>query len=376
MVLDQLRDAIDTVVDTDPGALSDREGYAELTRQLKRLEAATARAGARFETEGRHFGSGARTAAHWIAYSCNLPVQTARRRVRLGRALCHMPSAEKAWLAGDIDGAHIRELADVRTPGLAAAFDRDEAELVGWATELRYGVFRRRLAYWAQRNDPDGTEDDAEKQVAGRKLFISQVGDSWVIDAELDPINGAIVAGEIKRIEEEFFEADWAEARARVGEGVCAADLRRNPAQRRADAIVEMATRSKTMPADGRRPAPLFSVFVGYETLAGRICELANGMVVSPGALVGWLNEAYIERVVFGPKGRVTDVGVARRLFEGATRRAVQLSDRECFHQLCEERAEDCQVDHVIPWSVGGPTTVDNGRVACGFHNRDRHRRS
>ena len=117
-------------------------------------------------------------------------------------------------------------------------------------------------------------------------------------------------------------------------------------------------------------------MLVGYETLAGRICQLANGTVVSPGSLVAWLNEAYIERVVFGQKSRIIDVGVSRRLFEGATRRAIELRDRECFHEFCEERAEDCQVDHVIPWSVGGPTTVDNGRVACGFHNRGRHRRS
>ena len=30
--------------------------------------------------------------------------------------------------------------------------------------------------------------------------------------------------------------------------------------------------------------------------------------------------------------------------------------------------------DHVHPWAAGGATTGANGRVACGFHNRQRHR--
>ena len=30
---------------------------------------------------------------------------------------------------------------------------------------------------------------------------------------------------------------------------------------------------------------------------------------------------------------------------------------------------------HVQPYSAGGPTVEDNGRVACGYHNRLRHRR-
>ena len=29
----------------------------------------------------------------------------------------------------------------------------------------------------------------------------------------------------------------------------------------------------------------------------------------------------------------------------------------------------------VVPYAAGGETTQTNGRPACGFHNRDRHRR-
>ncbi len=48
------------------------------------------------------------------------------------------------------------------------------------------------------------------------------------------------------------------------------------------------------------------------------------------------------------------------------------VSDGECFHPYCDIPACDCQVDHVVPYAEGGLTVDDNGRPACGFHNRQR----
>lgn len=149
--------------------------------------------------------------------------------------------------------------------------------------------------------------------------------------------------------------------------------MARTPAQRRADALVEMARRATAVPDGARAPSPLFTVLVDYPTLAGRTCELASGTVVSPGSLVPWLAEADFERVVFDPAGRVIDVGAKRRLFAGATRRAIQVRQRRCFHAFCDEPAVECEIDHVQPWSCDGDTVQDNGRPACRFHNRWRN---
>ncbi len=182
-----------------------------------------------------------------------------------------------------------------------------------------------------------------------------------------------MIANALGRLEKDLFEADWAAAKARVGEEVCAGDLARTPAQRRADALVEMARRAMAAPAGSRLPEPLFSVLVDYDTFA-RSCELADGTVVAPGSLARWLGEGWVERVVFDGADRIKNVGVRRRIFSGGTRRSVELRDRTCFHPYCDVAAEHCEIDHVEPWSEGGPTTEDNGRVACGFHNRERQR--
>lgn len=177
----------------------------------------------------------------------------------------------------------------------------------------------------------------------------------------------------LEKIEGELFAAEWAEAKERVGDGVCTADLRRTPAQRRADALVEMARRAEAMPAGARLAEPLFTVLVGYESFAGRICELADGTVVA-GLTAAVVGPGLGGAGVFDGPDRIKNVGVRRRIFTGATRRAVEVRDRQCFHEFCDLSADRCEIDHVRPWAAGGLTIEENGRVACGFHNRERHR--
>ena len=376
MGLGVLIGAIDELVSADPAALADPDTIIELHRQLDRLEAVAARASGRFDGDRAWEKDGARNAASWISLRCHRPKAAAKREVALARSLRQLPVCESAWLAGDIGAGHVRVLAGVRRPATEARLAEDEAMLVGHAKGLAFHHFVRVVAYWAQHADPDGEDQAAENRRAARRLHISQsFAGMWFANGVLDPLGGTVVSDELARLEEAFFEADWAEAKARLGHEPLPGDLARTPAQRRADALVEMATRSRTAPADGRRPAPLFTVLVGWETLRDRICQLANGTVVAPGALVPWLDRAWLERVVFESPSRVIDVGAARRLFRGGTRRAIEVRDQECFHPFCDVPANLCQVDHIIPYEARGPTTQDNGRLACDYHNRQRHRR-
>ena len=71
--------------------------------------------------------------------------------------------------------------------------------------------------------------------------------------------------------------------------------------QRLAAALVEMATRSASTPADANGRKPLFTVLIGDDSLA-RLCELANGTVLTPDLLVPHLGVADMETILFdGP---------------------------------------------------------------------------
>jgi hypothetical protein len=374
-VIEALEAALHELGAAAPQMLADAEAVERLHRCLARLDAVTTRASAAFDASGAWEATGARTAAAWLSVHCGVAPAAAHRRVHLGRALRHLPVAEQAWVAGEIDSSHVSMLAKARTPATEGALARDEEVLVEQAKRMRFGHFVRALAYWRYRADRDGCERDARRVRDERRLHLSKsFGGVFVGDLVLDPVSGTIVSEALRRIEDELFAADWAEARQRKSDDALPADLPRTASQRRADALVEMARRAGTAPKHGRRPEPLFTVVVGYETFAGPLCELADGTMVTPGTLVDWLGEAWVERVVFDGPSRVIDVGVARRLFTGATRRAIEVRDRECFHELCDQLAERCQIDHIEPWSAGGHTVAANGRPACGFHNRARHR--
>ena len=135
-----------------------------------------------------------------------------------------------------------------------------------------------------------------------------------------------------------------------------------------------MATRARTAPPGGKRPAPLFTVLVGYETFAGPVLEMHNRTTITPGTATRWLDHAYIERIVFDSPSRVIDVGRRRRFVTGALRRAIEVRDRTCFHPYCDEVPARPEIDHIHEYAKGGDTTQDNVRLGCDFHNEERNR--
>lgn len=318
---------------------------------------------------------GARSAATWASWKGRTSHGREVAAVRRARALRSMPVVEAAFLAGDLTADHVRVL--IGAQGTAPeAFAEHDAYLVGLAKDLRFRQFEIAIRYWCYRANPDGGEADARRRYDSRRAHCSKTFEAMVaIDALLDPVGGAIYAGELERLEQLEFEADWAEARGRLGDAATAVDLRRTPAQRRADAMVEMARRSAGMPPDAKQARTLLTAVVGAKTLE-RICELSNGTVLTPGEVLPLLSLADIERVVFDGPSRVLDVGVRQRVFVGATRRAVEVRDRTCVHPSCDVPAERCEIDHIVPYPDGGLTVQDNGRCYCGHHHRVRHRQA
>jgi Domain of unknown function (DUF222) len=375
MELENLDAALEALIASGAENYGDGESMETLHQLSSRLESFVTEAVSVFEAKERWAADGAKSAASWISSRCRVPRSAAQRRVRLGRTLRHLPMVAQAWSDGDIGEDAAKAIAWARRHRTEAAMARDEEMLVSQAKELGFEDLSRVLAYWKQLADPDGAEASEEEKKAARDAFLtSSFNGMWLGQMTLDPLNGAIVSNELNRLEHNLFEADCAEAKERLGRPARIDELARTSAQRRADALVEMATRSRTAPAEGIRPLPLFSVLVGYETLRGRICELENGTVLHPSALEPWMDSAYFERAIFSLGTRI-DVSVRSRLFTGGVRRAIEIRDRICTHPHCYEPAENCQVDHIETYASGGLTTQENGRLLCGFHNRLRNQR-
>jgi hypothetical protein len=371
-----LAGAVTDLLAIDPEVVSDHdlaEAMVALRRQQSRLAAAVSALTAAFDARRAWAEDGSRSAIDWIAVRARLPRVQVAGEVRDARRVRSMPATQAAWRAGAISSGHVRVLTGLAGhPRAGEHFAGGEALLVGEAGRVRFDDWQRLCAHWRDAADPDGPEQRRDRDQALRRFAIHPGVDGvGHADGYLTPLAAATVGEALARIERELFDADWAAAKQVHGDATSPAHLARTPAQRRHDALVEMAERAASAPAEGRRPAPLVNVMVDHATLAGRVCELASGAVVAPGDIAELLgrDDTLIRRVVFGSPNRITDISSART-FRGTLRQVLDLVHRRCDHETCFVPAARCQGDHVVPWSDGGPTTQANGRLGCGFHNR------
>jgi hypothetical protein len=361
--IELLQKAADALAALDPDALTDEElgdGLVEWHRLEARLAASKARLTAAFECRRAYAADGSKTAAAWLARKTNGSPAAMRAQTRLARRLRLMPATAAALGAGEISERHAEVLAGLAGSArkvVADAFAEAEAKLVEYAKTLGFDEFVVAVHYWESVVDEDGVEERAAADHASRHVHLSQTFlGNWALDGQLDPVGGEEVHSELRRLERELFEADWAAAKATYGD----------------DVLREMARRSAAKPADAREPRPLLVVHLGDDSLR-RLCEVASGTVIAPGQLVPHLGDADIERIVYaGPSRRVVDLGRRSRFFTGALRRAIQLRDRRCTEPGCDTPADDCDVDHRVPYAKGGRTDQANGALKCPHHNRQK----
>ena len=275
------------------------------------------------------------------------------------RKLATMPVTSSAYASGEISGDHVDLVGECNRQWPDGDFVDAETVLVDACRTPWFADAVKVVEYWKQHANPDGADADAEWLRQGRSASIATGwGGEVHLDAVFDPIGGEMFRTALAAIEHELLHTDRRDGATT-----------RTARQRRVDALVEMAQRAAAAPADGLRPRPLFTVLIGDEALR-RTCETAHGTVIAPGALMPLLSDAEFERVVYDPPNRRIEVSHRRR-FTGALRRVIEVRDRHCQHPSgCDVPAADCDVDHIIPHALGGPTCLTNGRLLCPTHNR------
>ena len=103
------------------------------------------------------------------------------------------------------------------------------------------------------------------------------------------------------------------------------------------------------------------------------VCTLDTGGRISATEARRLACSAGIIPMVLGTKGQVLDVGRKRRLHTESMRVAMGLRDGGCTAEDCQTPPGLCHAHHDIPWSAGGPTNVDTGRLLCPHHHRRIH---
>ncbi|HHC08070.1 MAG TPA: HNH endonuclease [Actinobacteria bacterium] len=318
---------------------------AELQRVQARLVAAVAEAGRR----GLWAVDGAASAAAWLAAHTGVAYHTARAWAELAEGLEDWPATSTALAEGRIGFDQARAIVRAGRPEF-------EAEDVAVAETSTHDELRRRL-----RARDEG--DLRALRMAERRRFVRWSFDDrrrcFTLTAELPDDQGALVAKTLERL------ATTTPPDPTVG---CFLGYE----ARLADALVELCSERLGLDRDPDRATVV--VHVDAEVLSGE--RLGGGVVADGPALhVETLRRFLCDgrvQVVVEDEGVAVGVGRVTRTIPPWLGRILQARDGGCRFPGCGRRRW-VHRHHIVPWSAGGPTDLDNLVTVCGFHHRLLH---
>jgi hypothetical protein len=331
----------------------------ELRRAIDRLEAQWLRRLRRFDRSGGWHADHAFSTQAWVRHHCQLAPGAAKERVTLARRLEELPGTDAALAAGEIGYPHARLIATTTADVCPAAAADAEPILVDAARNLDPPRLRRVIDHWRHYVDPDEFLAGAISDHEHRRLHISATFQGMVaLDGMLDSEGGATVMTALDAL------------------STPGSNDTRTPAQRRADALVELARRAldaADLPTtSGERPH--LSVTVSLSTLERRIGAPAGELEwsdrpISSEAARRLACDAAISRVITDGASRPLDIGRRTRTVPPHLRRALAARDRGCVEPGCDRPIAWCDAHHIVHWIDGGPTTLANLELRCRRHH-------
>jgi Domain of unknown function (DUF222)/HNH endonuclease len=336
----------------------------ETRRLINLLELRFARTAARFASSesGVSDIAAEMDAVEWMRQECHMTSHAARTALHVGEHQEQLSQSIRAVTEGGIGMSHLGWMADTAhrlntSPTAAAKFD--EASLLPHARRLSVQRFRRQCEHLIHRADHEEFLRNEVNNVAMRRLRVVTYGDGSVhLDGLLDAEGGAAVCTALAPLARRSGAGDH-----------------RSAAERNADALIEMCGHLLDGGALPQRAGqrPHLHVTTTLETLldvaGATAAEMESGALLSGTSVQRLACDGTMVRVLVNTESMIVDVGRARRVVGPATRRALNARDGGCAWPGCDRTASWTQAHHLIHWSAGGPTDLNNLVLLCHRHH-------
>jgi len=185
-----LRSALDELRTQDLRFLSDDQlesGLGELERAAGAIEAESARWIAEAERRGAFAREGHISMTSWVSQRLRTGWSDASRRVRLSRALEHMPATREALAEGEVSRAAVEQIVAAHDAN-PDQFVRVEGTLVDAARSLAPRELRRAVDHWKEVVDAERSAREAQERFEHRGLHASATFEGMVrVDGNLGP---------------------------------------------------------------------------------------------------------------------------------------------------------------------------------------------
>ena len=268
----------------------------------------------------------------------------AKREVETAARLEELPDTSEALGSSKIPVGHARLIARASGEGPIK-----ESELVDAAGKQTFDQFAKTVRRHQQAQSADDGQAllDRQRQRLTARIFQSPDTDMFVLTAQFDSITGARIATALTAKERELWHNEDPKAR-------------RTPPQRMAYALAELICES----GNGKQGTDLL-VIADLDVIEGQLSNprLVNGNPIPITELRDLALDANVLPAIFDTETQDMWLGRSRRLASDAQRMALMARDQHCIG--CEANPLWCRVHHIVWWSKGGPTDLDNLVLVC-----------
>jgi Domain of unknown function (DUF222) len=103
------------------------------------------------------------------------------------------------------------------------------------------------------------------------------------------------------------------------------------------------------------------------------ICETTDGVPVPPATIRRLICNGRITPVIVDTNGVPLDLGRTVRTANRAQRRALRAMYTRCGFAGCDTEFNRCEIHHIWPWELGGPTDLHDLLPLCSRHHHVVH---
>ncbi|MBC2642723.1 MULTISPECIES: HNH endonuclease signature motif containing protein [unclassified Rhodococcus (in: high G+C Gram-positive bacteria)] len=327
----------------------------------------------------------------WLASKTLLEVGAAGRIVMLGRGLRHQPEIAEEFYGTNISPEHaalIMKFCERPPKGMPreALDDCRNALLLAASgptanTDTVRAVIAR-LERVFESDDPPPSEDTELNEFHACKTLNGRMA----VKGDLDAVAGEMLLSALSGL-----------SKPRPAQDGTKDD--RTPGQRRADGFIELLRRYLNSGIAGEEGGerPHVSLHVNIRDLAENTGKSTRGeenaaaptdgglFAVDGVAWTEWMGPLSIKTtrllscdsiytpIMLEDDGAPLDLGASTRTVTKRQRKALVARDRGCAFPGCGAPPSWCEGHHIIHWSEGGPSNMDNLVLLCGFHHRLLH---
>ena len=321
-----------------------------------RIDATIAEAVGHFDAESLWDLDATTSMTAWLRSAADMSRRDAGRLAMTAKRVRALPATAGAWRLGELSSGQVDAVLGIVGERHLDRLAEHEAALVPTLAPLPVESVTRVMQAWkakAEALDDEG-DHDAEPD---RSLHLSQtMGGRYELSGSLDAGTGDVVATALRLAATDEVEAEPA----------------RTPAERRADALGDVCRffldHQSTRP--GGRHRPHLNVVIDLDALEQRRSgHSIDGTALAGPALAALACDSALHRVVMRGRSTILDYGTATRSIPAPLWNALVVRDQHCRFPGCDRPPAWCEAHHVIWFSEGGATSIDNLVLGCSRHH-------